>query len=45
MRRIINSTDVSLDGLIELLERWHFDYLDDASNQVETVTSPTRSTA
>jgi dihydrofolate reductase len=35
MRRIINSTYVSLDGLIEHLERWHFDYLDDASNQFE----------
>jgi dihydrofolate reductase len=29
MRRIINSTYVSLDGLIEHLERWHFDYIDD----------------
>jgi dihydrofolate reductase len=35
MRRIISSTYVSLDGLIELLERWHFDYLDDATNQFE----------
>ena len=35
MRRIINSTYVSLDSLIELLDRWHFDYLDDASNKVE----------
>jgi dihydrofolate reductase len=35
MRRTICSTYVSLDGLIELLERWHFDYLDDTSNQVE----------
>jgi dihydrofolate reductase len=35
VRRIINSTYVSLDGLIEHLERWHFDYLDDASNQFE----------
>jgi len=31
MRRIINSTYVSLDGLIELLDRWQFDYLDDAT--------------
>ena len=28
MRRIINSTYVTLDGLIEHLERWHFDYID-----------------
>lgn len=26
MRRIVNSTYVSLDGVIEHLERWHFDY-------------------
>lgn len=32
MRRVINSTYVSLDGLIELLDRWHFGYLDDASD-------------
>jgi dihydrofolate reductase len=32
MRRIINSTYVTLDGLIEHLERWHFDYIDDDSN-------------
>lgn len=32
MRRIINSTYVSLDGVIEHLEQWHFDYLDDAAN-------------
>ena len=35
MRQIINSTYVSLDGLIEQLERWHFGYLDDSSNQFE----------
>jgi dihydrofolate reductase len=29
MRRIINSTYVSLDGLTEHLERWHFEYIDD----------------
>jgi dihydrofolate reductase len=29
MRRIINSTYVTLDGLTEHLERWHFDYIDD----------------
>jgi dihydrofolate reductase len=32
MRRIINSTYVSLDGLIEHLEHWHFAYLDDEAN-------------
>jgi dihydrofolate reductase len=32
MRRIINSTYVTLDGLIEHLERWHFDYIDDDAN-------------
>jgi dihydrofolate reductase len=35
MRRVVNSTYVSLDGLIEHLERWHFDYLDDDSNAFE----------
>jgi dihydrofolate reductase len=29
MRRIVNSTYVSLDGVIEHLEKWHFDYVDD----------------
>jgi dihydrofolate reductase len=29
MRRIINSTYVSLDGLTGHLERWHFEYIDD----------------
>lgn len=29
MRRIINSTFVSLDGVTEHLERWHFEYNDD----------------
>ena len=29
MRRIVNSTYVSLDGVIEHLEQWHFDYFDD----------------
>jgi len=32
MRRIINSTYVTLDGVIEHLERWHFDYIDDDAN-------------
>jgi hypothetical protein len=29
VRRIRNSHDMSLDGLIELIEAWHFDYIDD----------------
>jgi dihydrofolate reductase len=29
MRRLINSTNVSLDGLIDKMELWHFDYIDD----------------
>lgn len=36
MRRIINSTYVSLDGLIELLDRWHFESLNDATNKIES---------
>jgi len=28
MRRVINYTNMSLDGVIELMERWHFDYVD-----------------
>ena len=32
MRRIINTTYVSLDGVIEHLEEWHFDYVDDDLN-------------
>ncbi len=33
MRRIINSTYVSLDGVIELLDRWHFGYIDTTFDQ------------
>jgi dihydrofolate reductase len=29
VRRIINSTYVSLDGVMEHMERWHFEYIDD----------------
>jgi dihydrofolate reductase len=32
MRRIVNSTYVSLDGVIEHLDKWHFDYLDEDTN-------------
>jgi dihydrofolate reductase len=31
MRRIVNSTFVSLDGVINHMDRWHFDYVDDES--------------
>jgi dihydrofolate reductase len=29
MRRIVNSTFVSLDGVINHMDRWHFDFIDD----------------
>ena len=29
MRRIVNSTFVSLDGVINHMDRWHFDYISD----------------
>jgi dihydrofolate reductase len=29
MRRIVNSTFVSLDGVMNHMDRWHFDYIDD----------------
>lgn len=32
MRRIINSTYITLDGVMEHLEQWHFDYVDDETN-------------
>jgi dihydrofolate reductase len=28
MRRIVNSTFVSLDGVINHMDRWHFDFID-----------------
>lgn len=34
MRQIVNSTYVSLDGVIEHLEDWHFEYFDDAANEI-----------
>jgi dihydrofolate reductase len=34
MRRVINSTFVSLDGAINHMERWHFDYIDDEHNKI-----------
>jgi dihydrofolate reductase len=32
MRKIVNSTFVSLDGVVNHMERWHFDFVDDESN-------------
>lgn len=32
MRRIVNSTFVSLDGVINHMDRWHFDFIDDELN-------------
>jgi dihydrofolate reductase len=29
MRRIVNSTFVSLDGVINQMDQWHFDFIDD----------------
>src|SRR5690242_15676690 len=29
MRRIVNSTFVSLDGVINHMDRWHFDFIDE----------------
>jgi dihydrofolate reductase len=29
MRKIVNSTFVSLDGVMNHMERWHFDFIDD----------------
>ena len=34
MRPIINSTFVSLDGVINHMEMWHFDYVDEESDAV-----------
>jgi len=34
MGRIVNSTFVSLDGVINHMERWHFDFIDDEYDAV-----------
>ncbi|WP_195908996.1 dihydrofolate reductase family protein [Microlunatus sp. Gsoil 973] len=34
MGRIVNSTFVSLDGVINHLDNWHFDYIDDESDAI-----------
>jgi dihydrofolate reductase len=36
MRRIINSTFVSIDGVINHMEAWHFGYIDDEATQIAT---------
>ena len=33
-RRVLNSTSVTLDGVIEHMEQWHFDYTDEEYAQV-----------
>jgi dihydrofolate reductase len=32
MGKIVNSTFVSLDGVINHMDRWHFDFVDDESD-------------
>lgn len=34
MGRIVNSTFVSLDGVINHMDRWHFDFVDDESDAI-----------
>ena len=34
MQPIVNSTFVSLDGVINHMDRWHFQYIDDESAQI-----------
>jgi dihydrofolate reductase len=34
MRSIVNSTFVSLDGIVNHMERWHFDFIDDDVNTI-----------
>jgi dihydrofolate reductase len=34
MRRLINSTFVSLDGVINHMDRWHFEFIDDETEAV-----------
>ncbi len=34
MAKIVNSTFVSLDGVVNHMEKWHFDYLSDQSDQL-----------
>jgi dihydrofolate reductase len=34
MGRVINSTFVSLDGVINHMDKWHFDFVDDETNAI-----------
>jgi dihydrofolate reductase len=34
MGRVINSTFVSLDGVINHMDKWHFDFVDDETNNI-----------
>jgi dihydrofolate reductase len=34
MGKVINSTFVSLDGIINHMQAWHFDYIDEEHNQI-----------
>ena len=34
MRPLINSTFVSLDGVVNHIDRWHFSYVDEESDQL-----------
>jgi dihydrofolate reductase len=34
MRRIVNSTFVSLDGVVNHMDRWHFEFIDDETEAV-----------
>jgi dihydrofolate reductase len=36
MPRIINSTFISLDGVVNHMEAWHFDFVDDEATQIAT---------
>ncbi|REE97196.1 dihydrofolate reductase family protein [Thermomonospora umbrina] len=34
MGRVINSTFISLDGVINHMDKWHFDFVDDETNDI-----------
>lgn len=34
MGRVINSTFISLDGVINHMDKWHFDFVDDETNEI-----------
>lgn len=36
MRRIVNSTFISLDGVMEHMEKWHFGYIDESTTEIVT---------